>query len=234
VCFIDENNILYLKAIPMKTASHPVCVRPRPVPSANGIPSRFVFLLAILLLLPAIHNQALAQSEPLLGEIILVPYNFSPVGWAECNGQLLSISQNTALFSLLGTTYGGNGVSTFALPDLRDRVPVGAGQGSGLSDYLLGQQGGEFNHTLILNELPAHTHQLNVKSGNGNSNSPGGNVHAANGVAAIPTYTNAAPNATMNPGVIAPAGGSQPHNNMQPYLGLKFIIATQGIFPSRP
>jgi microcystin-dependent protein len=172
------------------------------------------------------------SAQAMLGEIYLVPYTFSPVGFAECNGQLLLISQNTALFALLGTTYGGDGRTTFALPDLRDRVPVGAGQGPGLSDYTQGQRGGESTHTLTIGEMPSHTHGLGADPGYGGSAGPGGMVFATC-FPGIPVF-GGSPNATAAENAIGSTGGGAPHNNLQPYLGLKYIIALQGTFPSRP
>ena len=157
---------------------------------------------------------------------MLVPYNFAPRGWAFCNGQILSISQNTALFSLLGTTYGGNGQTTFALPDLRGRAPLHIGNG-----FTQGQAGGEAAHTLITSEMPAHTHSPFASNNAGSDPVPANNL-----------LGNSAPNtlfgpvqnlAAMRAGTIGPVGGSQPHNNMQPYLVLNYIIALQGVFPSR-
>ena len=165
----------------------------------------------------------------------MVGFNFAPVGYALCNGQLLPISQNTALFSLLGTTYGGNGTTTFALPDLRGRVAVHSGQGPGLSPYVLGQQSGTESVTLITSQLPAHNHTLQVNdnttgiaaTGAGgflNSKTESGESVAASGLSAP---------ATLSGSAITPSGGNQPHNNIQPYLCINFVIALQGIFPSR-
>jgi microcystin-dependent protein len=176
------------------------------------------------------------MSEPFLAEIVLFAGNFAPRGWAFCQGQILAIAQNTALFSLLGTTYGGNGQTTFALPDLRGRVPVGTGQGPGLPSVTLGEVSGEPNHTLIITEMPAHNHaaQAAGNSNPGDNASPNGNTWATS-TARDNLYVNAAPNGPMAPNTvtIGIAGGSQPHNNMQPYLGLNYIIAMEGIFPSR-
>lgn len=169
--------------------------------------------------------------DPFIGELALFGFNFAPVGWAQCNGQLLSIAQNTALFALLGTQYGGNGQTTFALPDLRGRVPINQGQGPGLSNYTIGQLGGEESHTLISNEMPAHNHVANVSSALGTSDSPNGGYPAKN-PAGIPAWAPTT-NGAFNPGQIGLAGGSQPHNNMQPYLTLNWCIALQGVFPSR-
>ena len=187
-------------------------------------------LLLVLMVIAADGRPARAQT-PFLGEIDLVPYNFSPTGWADCNGQLLPIASNTALFSLLGTMYGGDGRSNFALPDLRDRVPLAAGQGPGLSDYVQGEVGGEYQHTLTVAEMPAHSHFLKADTALGSSSRPSGMLMARNG-AGIPSYRGGL-NQTMSPAAIGVTGGSQPHNNLQPYLGLKYIIAIQGIFPSR-
>ncbi len=173
------------------------------------------------------------MSEPYLGMIILVPYNFAPRGWAFCAGQILPIAQNTALFALLGTTFGGNGQTTFALPDLRGRVPMGAGQGPGLDPYSLGTVLGTEEITLTVNQMPAHGHPAtaNAIDDDGSSGSPTGKSLASinNGYAA------GNPTAVMNAGVVkvANAGGSQPHDNMQPCLALNYCIALEGIFPSR-
>ena len=174
---------------------------------------------------------ATTGADPFLGEIMLWAGNFAPVGWAFCHGQILSIAQNTALFSLLGTTYGGNGVVTFALPDLRGRVPINHGQGPGLPNFDLGQTGGEPNHTLIPQEMPAHTHALNADSANGSQSGPGGALPARD-PAGSPTY-GANASTTMAANALQIVGGSQPHNNMQPYLTLNYCIALQGIYPSR-
>ena len=168
---------------------------------------------------------------PFLGEIRIFAGNFAPTGWAFCNGQLLPISQNTALFSILGTYYGGDGRSTFALPDLQGRVPMQPGQGLGLTPRQLGEALGSETHALSLPELPAHTHSLSANSANGNDDAPGGRVMARS-PAGIPQFA-AAPDGVMSAGAITSAGGSQPHNNMQPYLSLNFIIALQGIYPAR-
>jgi len=172
------------------------------------------------------------MSEPFIGQIIIVGFSFPPRGYALCNGQILSIAQNTALFSLLGTTYGGNGQTTFALPNLQSRVPIHFGQGPGLSSYSLGQQAGEENHTLISNEMPQHNHVLNCHSEDGNQGNPNPHLLATAG-GTPPPYSNQAADAQMAGNSIGLAGGSQPHNNIQPYLALNFCIALQGIFPSR-
>lgn len=172
------------------------------------------------------------MSSPFVAEIRIVGFNFAPKGWAQCNGQLLPISQNTALFSLLGTYYGGDGKSTFALPDLQGSVPVGQGQGQGLSDYFLGQQGGEETVTLLETEMPAHAHAMKGYNDFGNSPTPSGNALANYGTK---TYL---PPPVQSPQSMAfqtlpPAGGSLPHNNDQPYLTMLYVIAMQGVFPAR-
>ncbi|SIO05922.1 Microcystin-dependent protein [Singulisphaera sp. GP187] len=171
--------------------------------------------------------------NPFLGQILAVPYNFAPRGWALCNGQILPISQNTALFSLLGTTYGGNGQSTFALPDLRGRVPINAGQGPGLSDYSMGEADGSEAVTLPLAGLPSHSHGAVGFARRGRASSPAGAAWAASS-AGDTTYTGGAgANAPMSPVSTSVAGSDQGHENRQPYLALNFIIALQGIFPAR-
>ena len=172
--------------------------------------------------------------EPFIGQLMLVGFNFAPQGWALCNGQLLSIAENSALFSLLGTTYGGNGTTTFALPDLRGRTALHFGQGPGLSNYVQGQASGSESVTLLVSNLPAHTHSLAANSGAGVSSDPTGKVLAAfrddeNGSG---PYASAA-NTMMSPQAIGPTGGSQPVSIMQPYLVLNWIIALEGIYPSR-
>ncbi len=175
------------------------------------------------------------MSDPFIGEIRMFAGNFAPRGWALCNGQLLPIAQNTALFSILGTTYGGNGQTTFALPDLRGRVPLSSGQGPGLSPYTLGEMAGSESVTLLTTQMPTHTHTLNASTQPGSATSPAGGV-CASGVDSQGGNVNgyvASPNTTMAPQAIGAAGGNQPHENRQPYLCVNFIIALQGIFPSR-
>lgn len=185
----------------------------------------------------------MAVDDRFVAEIIMVPFNFTPTGgYVPCNGQLLAISQNTALFALLGTTYGGDGKSTFALPDLSGRVPVGAGQGPGLTQRVLGEQGGEESVTLLTSEMPIHTHtilkrQLALPAGDSNNtHNPVGNYP---GIAASQPLYSATPNGfTMAPlksSLLAgPAGGGLPVNNIQPSLTIRFLISTQGAFPQRP
>jgi microcystin-dependent protein len=170
-------------------------------------------------------------SDPFVAEIRIFPFNFAPQGWAFCNGQLLPLSQNTALFSLLGTTYGGNGKSNFALPDLQGNAPLGAGQGPGLSLRDLGETGGAATVTLLESEIPAHGHTLQGTLDDDDSTSPVGHAYGALSVAYAPGNS---PNTVpMAPEALAPAGGNLPHNNLQPYLTLNFCIALQGVFPPR-
>ncbi len=167
-----------------------------------------------------------------LGEIRMFGGNFAPQGWALCEGQILSISQNTALFSLLGTTYGGNGTATFALPDLRGRVAINWGQGPGLSQYVIGQIAGSETVTLLANQLPAHSHPVNCSSGGGTQASPADGFPAVESTGTSQDFATTS-NATMNSAMIAGNTGGQAHSNIQPYLSVTFIIALQGIFPSR-
>ena len=165
------------------------------------------------------------MSEPFLSEIKIVSFNFPPKGWALCNGQLLPINQNQALFALLGTTYGGNGQTNFALPNLRGRVPIHIGNG-----HTLGEAAGSTAVTVNIQQLPAHTHPVAVNKGVGAATNPNGTMIAK---APANTYGPVGQLVTMSPNAVTNTGGSQPHNNMMPYLVLNFIIALQGIFPSR-
>ncbi|GGB48614.1 phage tail protein [Deinococcus soli (ex Cha et al. 2016)] len=168
------------------------------------------------------------MADPFLAEIRLTSFNFAPRGWALCNGQLLPINQNQALFSLLGTTYGGNGQTNFALPNLQGRMPIHAGNG-----YTQGQAGGEVNHTLTLTELPQHTHTVQASSQAGTTPVPTGAVLAAPSHGGN-LYSSGAVSAALVGSTVGGAGGSQPHINMQPSLVLNYIIALVGIYPSRP
>ncbi|MFB9066962.1 phage tail protein [Pseudofulvimonas gallinarii] len=171
------------------------------------------------------------MADPFVAEIRIFPFNFAPRGWAWCDGQLMPLAQNTALFSLLGTTYGGNGQSNFALPDLQGRAPMHWGQGPGLTYRNLGEQGGQETVTLIESEIPAHSHAVVVSAGDGNSTSPVDEMFATGiGLGMYGAPTAVAPMATQ---ALVPTGGSLPHNNMQPYLTLYFCIALQGVFPPR-
>jgi microcystin-dependent protein len=195
--------------------------------------------------------------EGTIGEIRMFAGNFAPRNWAFCQGQIMSIASNTALFSILGTTYGGNGQTTFALPDFRGRVAVGTGTGPGLTNVQLGQISGTETVTLLTTQIPAHIHTatagtggsgtatLNAVTANGNTQSPSGNYLAASRTASVASYIESGTTAAMNAGSItlsnitagAPTigitGGSQPHSNMQPYLGMNYVICLFGIFPSR-
>jgi microcystin-dependent protein len=172
--------------------------------------------------------------EGTIGEIRMFAGNFAPKNWAFCQGQLLAIQSNTALFSILGTTYGGNGTTNFALPDLQGRVPVGAGTGPGLPTVVLGEIAGTNTNTLTISEMPMHTHTVAANAGTagrGLQVSPTNNFPAQNQDGSgnyAPT-----PDTTMNPQMVGLAGGSQPVNNMQPYLGMNYVICLYGIFPSR-
>jgi len=172
------------------------------------------------------------MADPFVAEIRIFPFNFAPKGWAWCNGQLLPISQNTALFSLLGTTYGGDGKSTFALPDLEGSAPMHPGQGPGLSLHDLGETGGTETVTLLQSEIPAHSHTVQGDEDDAVFKTPVNMLLGAGNqmyIAPNPTV-----NVTMAPESLAPAGGDQPHNNMMPYLTFYFNIALQGVFPPRP
>jgi microcystin-dependent protein len=171
------------------------------------------------------------MADPFVAEIRIFPFNFAPTGWAFCDGQLMPLSQNTALFSLLGTTYGGNGKSTFALPDLQGRAPMQPGQGPGLSLRDLGEQGGVDTVTLLTTEIPLHTHNLLASSETGEDRPPAGKSFARSTGGNL--YGNPASPTPMAFEMIPIAGGSLPHNNLQPYLTLHFCIALQGVFPPR-
>jgi microcystin-dependent protein len=168
---------------------------------------------------------------PYLGNIMLFAGNFAPRGWVFCHGQLLSIANDSALFALLGTTYGGDGQNTFAVPDLRSRVPIHQGTGPGLSTYVMGQQAGTETVTLTSNQIPFHTHPVAVSSNTATTGTPSAGVTL--GVAAAEIYIADTADGLMNAQSIGLTGGSQPHDNIQPYLALNYVIATEGIFPSR-
>jgi microcystin-dependent protein len=180
------------------------------------------------------------MSSPFVAEIRIFPFNFAPKGWAMCNGQLMPISQNTALFSLLGTNFGGDGKSTFGLPNFQGSVPIGWGQGPGLTDRFIGESGGETTVTLLQSEIPSHSHTVvattttgTTATANGNQlalASAGGSKQSAGSVANF--YSSAAPNTVLAPNALGLTGGN-PHNNMMPYVGLNFCIALQGVFPAR-
>ena len=184
------------------------------------------------------------MADPFVAEIRIFPFNFAPTGWAFCDGQILPISQNTALFSLLGTVYGGNGQSTFALPNLQGSAPMQQGQGQGLSVRSLGEQSGVESVTLLVSEMPFHTHIMQASSQEATAGTATATSYPAKALSdagtsggIVGTYSPAAAspaNVTMAPQALSPAGGSLPHNNMQPYLTLSYCIALQGVFPPRP
>ena len=179
----------------------------------------------------------MSASDPFLGEIYLVPYNFAPSGWADCNGQLLSIASNSALFALLGINFGGNGQTTFGLPNLQSRMAVGIAQGPGLSDVVLGEVGGTETASLSTANLPAHSHPLNAQSGTGNTSLPANTAVLAqvaedDGKPAR-AYSTSAADTTLASSAISSTGSGQAVDVRNPYLGMKYVIALQGIFPSR-
>jgi microcystin-dependent protein len=177
--------------------------------------------------------------DPFLGQVSLFGCNFAPRGWAMCQGQLLAISQNTALFSLLGTNFGGDGVSTYALPDLRSRAPIGFGQGQGLSNYAIGESAGVETVAIDSSSYPTHSHPLFAAASPGTGNAPGGLIEAEGQIddrrrINLALYSSTGTATTLAPAALsAAAGGGQPHNNLQPYLAVNFCIALQGIFPAR-
>lgn len=173
------------------------------------------------------------MAEPFVGQVIMAGFNFAPRTYATCDGQLLSIAQNTALFSLLGTQFGGDGRVTFGLPDLRGRTPLHQGQGPGLTPRTMGEQAGSENVTLISTEMPMHNHLVSTTNVAGALGTPNGNFLGAISDTAVSLYRPTADGSVLNPQSIGLAGGNQPHNDMQPYLVINFCIALQGIFPSR-
>jgi len=177
------------------------------------------------------------MANPFVAEVRIFPFNFAPTGWAFCNGQILPLSQNTALFSLLGTTYGGDGKSNFALPNMQGNVPMHPGQGPGLSLHDLGETGGSDTVSLLESEIPSHTHVINCIDGprvGGQSGQPNNATLVKTGGAPANAYASGATqNLTMSSNMVAPAGGDQPHNNLMPYLTLNFCIALQGVYPPR-
>ena len=190
------------------------------------------FLLIGLFAILSMGKANAQQVETFLGEIRMFAGNFAPTGWAFCQGQLLPIAQNQALFSLLGTTYGGDGMTSFALPDLRGRAPVGFGQGPGLSNRVIGEQFGSELVTLNINQMPSHNHTVNAVTTEGNQNLPTNSL-PANTKTLDKEYSDANANTTMKATMVNPTGGSQPFGVSQPSLGVNFIIALQGIYPSR-
>ena len=173
------------------------------------------------------------MADPFVAEIRIFPFNFAPTGWASCDGQIMPISQNTALFSLLGTTYGGDGKSTFALPDLQGRAPMHPGQGPGLSLHDLGEEGGSDTVTLLESEIPSHSHVAQASADPANAQAPNAQVALARSSGGSAYSTTTSGLAMMATQTLAPTGGSLPHNNLAPYLTLTFCIALQGVFPPR-
>jgi microcystin-dependent protein len=171
------------------------------------------------------------MSDPFIGELSVVGFNFAPVNWLLAQGQLLPISRYTALFSLLGTSFGGDGKSTFGLPNLQGVVPIGMGQGPGLSNYVLGEMGGSQTVTLLQDQTPSHTHAPMAKDTRADKASPVGNSFAESVSGFM--YSSASPTTLMNPNAISPYGGGLPHNNLMPYVGMYWIICLSGIFPTR-
>lgn len=190
--------------------------------------------ILIIFCLMFLSAKSAAQTYPFIGQIAYVAFTFPPKGWAECNGQILSIQQNQALFSLLGTTYGGNGTSTFALPNIQGRVMVGEGTGAQLPTYINGQIGGTETSTLTINQIPAHTHILAATTAEGNSSAPSSTIPANTKTLDKEYSTTLNNSVAMSPAMTSAAGGDQPHPNIQPYVTFKCIIALQGIFPPRP
>ena len=198
-------------------------------------------IITLMIAITCATTGLLAQDQ-FVGEIRIFPINFAPKGWMPCNGQLLPISQYAALFSILGTTYGGNGKTTFALPNLQGRVALNPGHGPGLTNRNLGEMGGNPTVTLLSSEIPAHTHPLFFTDAQATTNTPAADVMPAFNASLnfpgitkpVNTYAETSPNAVFAPQTLSIAGGSQPHNNMQPYLVLNYCIAVQGIYPMRP
>lgn len=176
-------------------------------------------------------TSAVKASEPFIGQIQFFPYNFTPRNWSFCNGQLLPISQHTALFSLIGTIYGGDGRTTVALPNMQGRSPVHAGRGPGLTSRRMGERGGTEQVTLTSLQIPAHNHSLRATNNRGNQTNPGAHTLAKDG--RDKTYSNTAPNTLMHSSAITSTGGGQAHNNMPPFLAVNCNIALQGTYPSR-
>jgi len=192
---------------------------------------RFIVAACLLSVLGIPTTPARAGEWPFIGEMIWVPYNFAPMGWEFCNGQTLSVYEYSALYAVIGNQYGGDGYSTFALPDMRGRLMIPAGQGAGLSNYVQGIPGGEFNHTLTWNEMPAHSHTLQATSSMASATSPASSLYAQS---ATEKRYGPGPTGAMSSNAIGAAGSGQSHNNMMPYGALNCIIAVDGEFPQRP
>ena len=189
-------------------------------------------IVTLLLFCCFIYSESANAQEPFIGEIRMFAGNFAPRGWAKCEGQLLAISQYNALFSILGTRYGGDGRTTLALPDLRGRVAIGSGTGPGLTPRSLSQRSGSETNMLTVANLPAHNHSINAVTADGNTSVPGGNLPAGTKLL-DKEYSDATATTTMNATMVSSTGGGQAVNNMQPYLTVTYIIALQGIYPTR-
>ena len=188
-------------------------------------------IVTLLLFCCFIYSESANAQEPFIGEIRMFAGNFAPRGWAKCEGQLLQISQYSALFSLLGTRYGGDGSTTFALPDLRGRVAIGSGTGPGLTPHPLSQRAGSETNMLTVTNLPAHNHSINAVTADGNTSVPGGNLPAGTKLL-DKEYSDTTATTSMNATMVSSTGGGEAVNNMQPYLTVTYIIALQGVFPS--
>ena len=189
-------------------------------------------IVTLLLFCCFIYSESANAQEPYIGEIRMFAGDYAPRGWAKCEGQLLAISQYNALFSILGTRYGGDGRTTFALPDLRGRVAIGSGSGPGLTPRSLSQRSGSETNMLTVANLPAHNHSINAVTADGNTSVPGGNLPAGTKLL-DKEYSDATATTTMNATMVSSTGGGQAVNNMQPYLTVTYIIALQGLYPSR-
>ena len=189
-------------------------------------------IITLLLFCCFIYSESANAQDPFIGEIRMFAGNFAPRGWAKCEGQLLAISQYNALFSILGTRYGGDGRTTLALPDLRGRVAIGSGSGPGLTPRSLSQRSGSETNMLTVANLPAHNHSINAVTADGNTSVPGGNLPAGTKLL-DKEYSDATATTTMNATMVSSTGGGQAVNNMQPYLTVTYIIALQGLYPSR-
>jgi len=190
--------------------------------------------LALGLLASAAATMPATAQDQYIGQMMQVPYNFCPMGWLMADGALVSIAQYDTLFALYGTTFGGDGVNTFALPDMRGRVPIGIGQGTGgISNYILGERGGVETQTLTTNTMPAHSHSVQATSSFGDLPGPGGKFLAADNTG-VNKYHDGPPNKTMSPSMLTPSGGSMPFDILSPYLAMRWCVAMEGIFPSQP